>query len=762
MLRRICPLLAAASLAGGPALAVPPGTWTARIAVDQFGYPSDVPKVAVISSPQTGFNAGQGYTPGPTLELREWGTNALVFSGAPTAWNGGATHAQSGDRVWWFDFSSVQRWGRYYVYDPANDRRSAAFTVSWQAYQEVLRQATRMFFYQRRGFAKQPPFTDAKWADAASHLGGNQDPAARLVTDQGNAATARDLRGGWFDAGDYNKYVPFTFGVLSNLLFAYQQNPQAWGDDWNIPESGNGLPDLLDEIKWELDFLLCMQQPDGSVLTKVSSLGFNSASPPSADNSAMYYGPASTSATFSAAASFAQAATVFAGAGQTAYAAQLQTAAVNAWNWGVAHPAVTYTNAGFSSANPEVDSYSRDMMKLCAAIFLYARTSDAAFRTYVEANYTSSHAMQWGYWYGYESTVQDALLHYTTLPPGTSPAVSAIRASKQGSIGGSEFLPAWQNRTDAYQAYLKDTDYIWGSNQVKAHVGVIFANQVIYGRDPTNLATYRAAAAGYVHYLHGVNPLAMPFLTNMYAAGATTSANEMYHGWFGHGTVWDNALTSPNGPPPGYVTGGANPTFVPDGSYTGPTLSPPQNQPVQKSYRDWNTSYPENSWQITEPAIYYQAAYLHLLASFVRGPRFVDWTAGNGLSGATATTTANPSGDGLPNLLKYAFNLDPNAPALPPRPTVQNYTVVGQTQPYLSITFTRQLGSASLGYVVEATSDLSQPWQTVCTASFFDPATGPGLVSEVNHGPLHTITARDTVPLGGSARRFLRVRVVGP
>ena len=101
----------------------------------------------------------------------------------------------------------------------------------------------------------------------------------------------------------------------------------------------------------------------------------------------MYYGPASTSATFSAAASFAQAATVFAGAGQAAYAAQLQAAAVNAWNWGVAHPDVIYTNDGFSSANPEVDAYTRSMMKLSAAIHLYARTGDAAYCAYVEANY---------------------------------------------------------------------------------------------------------------------------------------------------------------------------------------------------------------------------------------------------------------------------------------------------------------------------------------------------------------------------------------
>src|SRR4029434_1332226 len=157
----------------------------------------------------------------------------------------------------------------------------------------------RMFFYQRRGFAKQPPYTDAKWADSASHLGTRQDPQCRLVTDQNNAALEKDLRGGWFDAGDYNKYTNFTFSTLTDLLLAYEQNPLAWGDDFNLPESGTGLPDILDEIKWELDWLLRMQNSNGSVLSKVGSLGFASASPPSAEATQVFYGAESTTASLS-------------------------------------------------------------------------------------------------------------------------------------------------------------------------------------------------------------------------------------------------------------------------------------------------------------------------------------------------------------------------------------------------------------------------------------------------------------------------------
>ena len=66
------------------AMAAAPGTFTLRIAVDQFGYLPDMPKVAVISDPQIGFNAGESYTPGSTLEVRTWGSNTVVFSGRPS------------------------------------------------------------------------------------------------------------------------------------------------------------------------------------------------------------------------------------------------------------------------------------------------------------------------------------------------------------------------------------------------------------------------------------------------------------------------------------------------------------------------------------------------------------------------------------------------------------------------------------------------------------------------------------------------------
>jgi hypothetical protein len=115
----------------------------------------------------------------------------------------------------------------------------------------------------------------------------------------------------------------------------------------------------------------------------------------------------------------------------------------------------------------------------------------------------------------------------------------------------------------------------------------------------------------HLHYFHGLNPLGMVMLSNMYSLGGDRCVNEIYHTWFYDQTEYDNALTSTKGPAPGYVTGGPNPNF----SVT--SLSPPANQPALKSYLEFNDGYPLSSWEITEPSISYQAAYLRLLAHFV-------------------------------------------------------------------------------------------------------------------------------------------------
>jgi hypothetical protein len=129
----------------------------------------------------------------------------------------------------------------------------------------------------------------------------------------------------------------------------------------------------------------------------------------------------------------------------------------------------------------------------------------------------------------------------------------------------------------------------------------------------------------------------MVMLSNMYSLGGDRCVNEIYHTWFYDQTEYDHALTSEKGPAPGYVTGGPNPSF----SVT--SLSPPANQPALKSYLEFNDGYPLSSWEITEPSISYQAAYLRLLAHFVDAEGLVNNTRTSAFTPTAVEVFPNPA-----------------------------------------------------------------------------------------------------------------------
>jgi hypothetical protein len=107
---------------------------------------------------------------------------------------------------------------------------------------------------------------------------------------------------------------------------------------------------------------------------------------------------------------------------------------------------------------------------------------------------------------------------------------------------------------DAYRSPIKD--YTWGSNQSKLKQARLYQLLALYDNDPATAAEADSAAIGYLHYIHGVNPLGLVYLTNMKTAGASHSASTMFHNWFAHGTRWEKASGAMPGPPPGYLVGG--------------------------------------------------------------------------------------------------------------------------------------------------------------------------------------------------------------
>jgi endoglucanase len=615
-----------------------PLTVSKFIVVDQFGYLPDAKKIAVIRDPQTGFDALESFSPGAIYKLINTDTNETAYSAAPSIWKSGATSPVAGDKVWWFDFSSVTTPGIYAVVDEQNNVRSPDIRIGTDVYKPVLKHALRTFFYQRAGFAKEAPYADAGWTDGASHLGVGQDTEARLFKREngiitGVAGTEKDLSGGWFDAGDYNKYTNWHAEYLVLLLHAYLENPAAWTDDFNIPESGNGIPDLLDEIKWGFDWLIKMQEADGAVL---SIMGLAHASPPSSATGPSFYGPASTSATLTSAGAFALGSNVFAALNNEAletYAADLYNRAQRAWHWADANPNVIFQNnegasEGLGAGQQEVDDAGRLSKKVVAAIYLYAATGSTAYRDYVDSNIKP---ITWvGPW---DEPTMASYLYYASLPTATPATSARIRSGYlSGMNEGGDNWPAIRGAADAYRAFLGPNNFTWGSNRTMARKGMTFYNLVSYGVGNVDPEEVRNAALGYIHYLHGVNPLGMAYLSNMTSTGAHQSVNEFYHSWFADGSnLWDRVGESTYGPAPGFLVGGPNPAYNWDACCpnscgspannavcTSVSLTPPRGQPPMKSYLDFNTSWPLNSWQITENHNDYQVAYLRLLSKFVQ------------------------------------------------------------------------------------------------------------------------------------------------
>jgi endoglucanase len=178
----------------------------------------------------------------------------MVFAGAPQLWSDGAVRTQSGDRGWWFDFSAVVEPGSYYIVDVERDIAGGRFEIADDVYDDVLDAALRMFWFKRAN-TPHPESLAGPWSDEAAYVGPGQDTEARSVDDPDNAATTLDLSGGWFDAGDTGKYVTFASEPVHQLLTAYERNPAVFDDAVGIPESGNGIADVLDEVRWEIEWL---------------------------------------------------------------------------------------------------------------------------------------------------------------------------------------------------------------------------------------------------------------------------------------------------------------------------------------------------------------------------------------------------------------------------------------------------------------------------------------------------------------------------
>jgi endoglucanase len=302
---------------------------TTQIKVDQVGYLTRASKVALVVSS----------TAADTFNVRRAGDDSVAFSGRLAS---PVDDADSGDRVQAADFTKLEAAGSYYLEVPGVGR-SWDFSVGANVYAHAFYLAMRAFYGQRCGIAVDLGAEFPGYRHAACHLRGAYHASS------GRTGTHESSRG-WHDAGDYGRYTVNSAISTATLLWAWELFGARLRDvNLNIPESNDPVPDLLDEVRWNLDWMLTMQDADGGVWHKQTSEQFAPFVMPERDDSVSYVVGTgaqpykSSCATADFAAVTAIAARVYAPF-DAAYARKSLRAAGRAWRWLDKHPDVSFRN----------------------------------------------------------------------------------------------------------------------------------------------------------------------------------------------------------------------------------------------------------------------------------------------------------------------------------------------------------------------------------------------------------------------------------
>lgn len=217
------------------------------IVTNQIGYRTNSLKTAVFD----------GASEERTFDVVNADTGAVVYTGELSA---ESNCAFSGETNRTGDFSAVTTSGSYYI-TYGNLEQSYTFQIADDVYHSALDDSVRMLYLQRCGSAVED--------DTFGHKACHNTLATIYGTDE-----KIDVSGGWHDAGDYGRYVVTGAKTVADLLYAYQTAPQLFQDDTGIPESGNGVPDILDEARYEIEWMLKMQDSSGGVHHKVTCAAF--------------------------------------------------------------------------------------------------------------------------------------------------------------------------------------------------------------------------------------------------------------------------------------------------------------------------------------------------------------------------------------------------------------------------------------------------------------------------------------------------------
>lgn len=557
-----------------------PKKGSTEIRLNQIGFYPEGPKLAVITNPAaTSFRV-----------LSADGTE--VFSGnlsEPKEW------PHSKEKVKQADFSTLNIPGSYVLSVPGVGT-SYAFEIGEKVHAEPAKASIKAFYFQRASTALPQEFA-GRWAREAGHPDTKVKIHNSAATANRPSGSTISSPGGWYDAGDYGKYIVNSGITMGTLLSLYEDYPKYFDTlDLNIPESRNSIPDLLDESLYNLRWMMTMQDEDGGVYHKLTSAEFQGSVMPKDATFQRWVVQKSTAATLDFVAVTAQASRIFKNySGELpGLSDSLLVMSKKAYAWAIKNPEVRYKQDELMEPAINTGAYGDRQFEdefQWAAIELFITTGDETYYrdADIETSLKSGGNFKVPSWPTVNTLALYSLLRHRQKFK-ESQVVDVNAVTRQIIIMADELVEYSQNSAYATPMGITERNFAWGSNSVAANQGILLLNAF----EVTGDKKYLNAAIDNLDYLLGRNATGYSFLTGF----GEKSTRHPHHR--------PSEADGIDDPVPGLLAGGPNPGQQ-DKAGCGDLYTEAHQHPAT-SYIDEQCSYASN-----EIAINWNAPFAYLV-----------------------------------------------------------------------------------------------------------------------------------------------------
>ncbi len=504
------------------------------IRLNQIGFYPTVQKIAVVITD----TENEFYISTPDLKGKLFSGKLSEVRSSP----------YSSKRTRIADFSAFTKEGNYVLVVP-NIGNSYPFEIKNKVFDNVTKASIKSYYFQRASTSLPEQYA-GKWKRNAGH-------PDDTVLIHGSAASDKRPEGfvisssrGWYDAGDYNKYIVNSGITMGTLLSAYEDFSVYFDKlNLNIPESKNEVPDLLDEVVWNLRWMLTMQDPnDGGVYHKCTNATFDGMVMPDFTTLPRYAVQKGTAATLDFAAVTAQASRVYRTFEKQfpGLADSCLRAAVDAWQWALKNSNVKYNQQDINkNFNPNIatgaydDSYFKDEFSWAASELYITTKDDAYYQSVMRYNEAKLIIPSWA---SVHALGEYSLLRFNSSLTPLGQKDFDSRKSKLLILTNNLLQDIDKSIYETVMGQSK-SDFVWGSNAVCANQGVA----LLYAYQMSGDLKYVKAAHGNLDYLLGRNGTGYSFVTG---CGDKTPMHPHHRPSQADGVFY---------PIPGLLVGGSNP-----------------------------------------------------------------------------------------------------------------------------------------------------------------------------------------------------------